>query len=138
MEPWPRLALVLLLGPLADGSKAAPSKEFTVKDIVYLHPSKARYCYTQHTMAASGNSVSVTKRCVALEDCLSTGCVDSEVEGHKVCTACCQGNICNLPLPRNASDATFATTSPISRAGRRGHRLALIASCLCAWLGLSS
>ncbi|XP_039769099.1 ly6/PLAUR domain-containing protein 6 isoform X2 [Ornithorhynchus anatinus] len=171
MEPWPSLALVLLLGPLADGSKAAQSKEFTVKDIVYLHPSttpypggfkcftcekaadnydcnrwapdvycprEARYCYTQHTMAASGNSVSVTKRCVALEDCLSTGCVDLEVEGHKVCTACCQGNICNLPLPRNASDATFATTSPIGRTGRQGHGLALIASCLCAWLGLSS
>ncbi|XP_038607475.1 ly6/PLAUR domain-containing protein 6 isoform X2 [Tachyglossus aculeatus] len=51
MEPWPRLALVLLLGPLADGSKAAPSKEFTVKDIVYLHPSTTPYpggfkCFT--------------------------------------------------------------------------------------------
>ncbi|NWZ42327.1 LYPD6 protein, partial [Brachypodius atriceps] len=31
-----------------------------------------------------------------------------------VCTSCCEGSICNLPLPRNASDAVFATLSPLS------------------------
>ena len=46
--------------------------------------TETRYCYTQHTMEVSGNSISVTKRCVPLEDCLSTGCRDSEHEGHKV------------------------------------------------------
>lgn len=43
-----------------------------------------RYCYTQHTMEVTGNSISVTKRCVPLEECLSTGCRDSEHEGYKV------------------------------------------------------
>jgi hypothetical protein len=29
----------------------------------------------------------------------------------QVCTSCCEGNICNLPLPRNETDATFAYKS---------------------------
>ncbi|XP_012674845.1 ly6/PLAUR domain-containing protein 6 [Clupea harengus] len=81
-------------------------------------PKDARYCYTQHEINLDGNTVSVTKRCVALNDCLSTGCADTDHEGHRVCTACCEGNICNLPLPRNESDAIFATTSPLSSAPR--------------------
>lgn len=35
-------------------------------------------------MEVTGNSISVTKRCVPLEECLSTGCRDSENEGYKV------------------------------------------------------
>ncbi|NXB86471.1 LYPD6 protein, partial [Vidua chalybeata] len=75
-----------------------------------------RYCFSQHMMRASGESVSVTKRCVALEECLSTGCTYLRHEEYKVCTSCCEGSICNLPLPRNASDAVFATLSPLSAA----------------------
>ncbi|XP_023478633.1 ly6/PLAUR domain-containing protein 6 isoform X4 [Equus caballus] len=117
MESGPALAWLLLLSLLADCLKATQSRDFTVKDIIYLHPSttpypggfkcftcekaadnyecnrwapdiycprETRYCYTQHTMEVTGNSISVTKRCVPLEDCLSTGCRDSEREGHKV------------------------------------------------------
>ncbi|XDA72682.1 hypothetical protein R6Z07F_002964 [Ovis aries] len=148
----------------------AQSRDFTVKDIIYLHPSttpypggfkcftcekaadnyecnrwapdiycprETRYCYTQHTMEVTGNSISVTKRCVPLEDCLSTGCRDSEHEGHKVCTSCCEGNICNLPLPRNETDATFATTSPINQTNGHPHCMSVIVSCLWVWLGLT-
>lgn len=39
MEPGPALAWLLLLSLLADCLKAAQSRDFTVKDIVYLHPS---------------------------------------------------------------------------------------------------
>ncbi|ELW48984.1 Ly6/PLAUR domain-containing protein 6 [Tupaia chinensis] len=118
MDPGPALAWLLLLSLLADCLKATQSRDFTVKDIIYLHPSttpypggfkcftcekaadnyecnrwapdiycprETRYCYTQHTMELTGNSISVTKRCVPLEECLSTGCRDSEHEGHKVC-----------------------------------------------------
>ncbi|XP_029937094.1 ly6/PLAUR domain-containing protein 6 isoform X2 [Myripristis murdjan] len=77
-------------------------------------PREARYCYTRHKMDIEGDSVSVTKRCVALEDCLSAGCTPMDYEGNKVCTTCCEGNICNLPLPWNETDAIFATTSPLS------------------------
>ncbi|XP_064800655.1 ly6/PLAUR domain-containing protein 6 [Oncorhynchus masou masou] len=77
-------------------------------------PQETRYCYTLHMMDVEGDSVSVTKRCVALEDCLSTGCSEEGHEGNKVCTACCEGNICNLPLPWNETEAVFATTSPLS------------------------
>ncbi|KAB0356607.1 hypothetical protein FD754_000763 [Muntiacus muntjak] len=137
MEAGPALAWLLLLSLLADCLKAAQSRDFTVKDIIYLHPSKTRYCYTQHTMEVTGNSISVTKRCVPLEDCLSTGCRDSEHEGHKVCTSCCEGNICNLPLPRNETDATFATTSPINQTNGHPHCMSVIVSCLWVWLGLT-
>ncbi|XP_070097010.1 ly6/PLAUR domain-containing protein 6 isoform X3 [Equus caballus] len=137
MESGPALAWLLLLSLLADCLKATQSRDFTVKDIIYLHPSKTRYCYTQHTMEVTGNSISVTKRCVPLEDCLSTGCRDSEREGHKVCTSCCEGNICNLPLPRNETDATFATTSPINQTNGHPHCMSVIVSCLWVWLGLT-
>ncbi|KAK7824419.1 hypothetical protein U0070_025215 [Myodes glareolus] len=96
-----------------------------------------RYCYTQHTMEVTGNSISVTKRCVPLEECLSTGCRDSEHEGYKICTSCCEGNICNLPLPRNETDATFATTSPINQTNGHPHCMSVIVSCLWVWLGLT-
>ncbi|XP_017529038.3 ly6/PLAUR domain-containing protein 6 isoform X1 [Manis javanica] len=227
MDPGPALAWLLLLSLLADCLKAAQSRDFTVKDIIYLHPSRlcfvilgnknpdfsllgliartfsfhgasksvsegdlgrmssarpeahhscsleyatpypggfkcftcekaadnyecnrwapdiycpreTRYCYTQHTMEVTGNSISVTKRCVALEECLSTGCRDSEHEGHKVCTSCCEGNICNLPLPRNETDATFATTSPINQTNGRPHCVPLIVTCLWVLLAITS
>ncbi|KAG7235970.1 hypothetical protein INR49_030019 [Caranx melampygus] len=88
-------------------------------------PHEAEYCYTRHTVDVEGDSVSVTKRCVALEDCLSIGCTDIDHEGRKVCTACCEGNICNLPVPWNRTDAIFSITSSLSStAGRpRGHML---------------
>ncbi|XP_062383731.1 ly6/PLAUR domain-containing protein 6-like [Sardina pilchardus] len=148
MHPWPKVAWVLLPVLLSDWLKTALSRDFTVKDIVYLHPSTTpypggfkcftcenavdnfdcnrwapdmycprdtRYCYTSHEMDAVGASVSVTKRCVALDECAHTGCTDVLQEGHRVCTACCEGNICNMPVPRNESSAIFATTSPLNR-----------------------
>lgn len=45
----------------------------------------ARYCYTRHMMDNHGDSVSVTKRCVALEDCLFTGCAHVTDNGYQVC-----------------------------------------------------
>lgn len=45
----------------------------------------ARYCYTRHMMDNRGDSVSVTKRCVILEDCLFTGCAGVTDNGYQVC-----------------------------------------------------
>nr|XP_019955211.1 PREDICTED: ly6/PLAUR domain-containing protein 6 [Paralichthys olivaceus] len=80
-------------------------------------PHEATYCYTRHTIDGEGNSVSVTKRCVVLEDCLSTGCTEMDHEGKQVCTACCEGNICNLPVPWNGTDSIFSPTSLSSTVG---------------------
>ncbi|KAM4608541.1 ly6/PLAUR domain-containing protein 6 [Polymixia lowei] len=88
-------------------------------------PREARYCFTRHKMDVDGDSVSVTKRCAALEDCLSTGCSDMDHEGNKVCSSCCEGNICNLPLPWNETEAVFATTSPLSGTARLSNSDAL-------------
>ncbi|KPP69129.1 hypothetical protein Z043_112138 [Scleropages formosus] len=151
MEPWPQVAWVLLLTLITDWSKSAQSRDFTVKDIVFLHPSttpfpggfkcfscenaadnyncnrwapdvycprESRYCHTWHQMDERGATVSVTKRCAALQDCLSTGCSPLPHRGHQVCTSCCEGNICNMPVPTNETDAVFITVSPLSGAKR--------------------
>ncbi|KAF3706256.1 Ly6/PLAUR domain-containing protein 6 Precursor [Channa argus] len=152
MEAWPTVARVLLLTTIADWLKAAQSRDFTMKDIILLHPSTtphpgafkcftcqdaadnyecnrwapdvycpkgAKYCYTQHTMAKNGDSVSVTKRCVTMEDCLFAGCVMSN--SYQVCSSCCEGNICNLLVPRNDSSAVFSSASPLASSSRRLH-----------------
>ncbi|XP_053327546.1 ly6/PLAUR domain-containing protein 6 [Spea bombifrons] len=80
-------------------------------------PRETKYCYTQHTMDSSGESVSVTKRCASLEHCLAAGCQESSRRGQKICTSCCEGNICNLPLPRNETDAVFLH-SPLNSSRR--------------------
>ncbi|XP_069786606.1 ly6/PLAUR domain-containing protein 6 isoform X2 [Narcine bancroftii] len=51
MEAWPGLAWVLLMSLIADCLKQAQTREFTVKDIIYLHPSTTPYpggfkCFT--------------------------------------------------------------------------------------------
>ncbi|KAM4626204.1 ly6/PLAUR domain-containing protein 6 [Discoglossus pictus] len=93
-------------------------------------PRETRYCYSQHTMDSAGESVSVTKRCAALEDCLSTGCRESSHNGQKICTSCCEGNICNLALPRNETDSIFATTSPLNHSERHSLHIVIFVSCL--------
>uniref|UniRef100_A0A8C7YRM5 LY6/PLAUR domain containing 6 n=1 Tax=Oryzias sinensis TaxID=183150 RepID=A0A8C7YRM5_9TELE len=74
-------------------------------------PKGTMYCYTRHMMDDNGGSVSVTKRCATLENCQLTGCVN-------MCTSCCEGNICNIMVPRNDSSAVFSSTSPLVSSGR--------------------
>ncbi|KAM6421200.1 ly6/PLAUR domain-containing protein 6 [Rhynochetos jubatus] len=169
MASQPTPAWVLLLSLLASCLPAVQPRDFTVKDIVYLHPSTTpyphgfkcftcekaadnyecnrwapdvycprgtRYCFSQHMMKITGESVSVTKRCVPLEDCLSTGCTYVKHEGYKICTSCCEGSICNLPLPRNTTDAIFTTLSPLNKTQRLSCPVLLTTACL--WLGLMS
>lgn len=46
MEPWPIGAWVLLLALIADWLTTTESRDFTVKDIIYLHPSsKNTLCF---------------------------------------------------------------------------------------------
>ncbi|XP_064010903.1 ly6/PLAUR domain-containing protein 6 isoform X2 [Pogoniulus pusillus] len=169
MASQPTLAWALLLSLLGSCLPAVQPRDFTVKDIVYLHPSTTpyphgfkcftcekaadnyecnrwapdvycprdtRYCFSQHMMKATGESVSVTKRCVPLEDCLSTGCTYVKHEEYKICTSCCEGSICNLPLPRNTTDAVFTTLSPLNKTQRLSHPILLTTACL--WLALMS
>src|SRR4029434_6621275 len=39
MHPWPKVAWVLLLTLFSDWLRTALSRDFTIKDIIYLHPS---------------------------------------------------------------------------------------------------
>ncbi|XP_040213952.1 ly6/PLAUR domain-containing protein 6 [Rana temporaria] len=102
-------------------------------------PRDTRYCHSYHVMDALGESLSVTKRCVSLEHCLNTGCRDSEKHGHKVCTSCCEGNICNMALPRNETDAIFSTTSPLNGSQRHSTQGLGLLLCLLysSWLFLT-
>eukprot|EP00066_Takifugu_rubripes_P003734 XP_003966539.1 PREDICTED: ly6/PLAUR domain-containing protein 6-like [Takifugu rubripes] len=154
MEAWPVVAWVLLMTSIADVLKSVQSRDFTMMDIIKLHPSttphpggfkcftcedaadnyecnrwapdvycpkEARYCYTSHTMDNYGESTSVTKRCATLQNCLSTGCASVSDSGHQVCSSCCEGNICNILVPKNESSAVFSSTSPLVSGGRRSH-----------------
>ncbi|KAG8430935.1 hypothetical protein GDO86_019719 [Hymenochirus boettgeri] len=97
-------------------------------------PRETKYCYSQHIMDASGESLSVTKRCSPLAHCLNTGCRDS-TNNQRVCTSCCEGNICNLALPRNETNAIFSTTSPLNSSQRLHlHSVALLACLYLSWL----
>ncbi|XP_026158022.1 ly6/PLAUR domain-containing protein 6 isoform X2 [Mastacembelus armatus] len=128
MEAWPTVAWLLLLTILADWLKTVQSRDFSIKDIILLHPSNTRYCYTLHMMDDHGDSVSVTKRCATLEDCLFTGCAHVTDHGSQVCSSCCEGNICNMLVPRNESSAVFSSTSPLVSSSGRPHPAAL--SCI--------
>ncbi|XP_049426218.1 ly6/PLAUR domain-containing protein 6 isoform X1 [Epinephelus fuscoguttatus] len=157
MEAWPTVAWVLLMTSIGDWLKTVQSRDFTMTDIILLHPSTtphpgsfkcftcedaadnyecnrwapdvycpkgvpclpdARYCHTLHMMDNHGDSVSVTKRCATLEDCQFTGCADVTDNGYKMCSSCCEGNICNMLVPRNASSAIFSSTSPLVSSSR--------------------
>ncbi|XP_034463687.1 ly6/PLAUR domain-containing protein 6-like [Hippoglossus hippoglossus] len=82
-------------------------------------PKETKYCSTLHMMDHNGHSVSVTKRCATLADCLYTGCTDVIVNGYQVCSSCCEGNICNVLVPRNESNAVFSTSVVSSSGGLR-------------------
>uniref|UniRef100_A0A8D3DFJ9 LY6/PLAUR domain containing 6 n=1 Tax=Scophthalmus maximus TaxID=52904 RepID=A0A8D3DFJ9_SCOMX len=158
MEGWPTVAWVLLVTNIADWLKTVQTRDFTMKDIVLLHPSTTphpgsfkcftcrdaadnyecnrwapdvycprdtRYCYTLHMMDDRGDSVSVSKRCATLDDCLFAGCAHVTFDGHQVCSSCCEGNICNVLVPRNESGAVFSSTSPLASSSRRHDPAAL-------------
>ncbi|MEQ2280228.1 Ly6/PLAUR domain-containing protein 6 [Ameca splendens] len=175
MKAWPAMAWILLLMSVSELMKTAQSRDFTMKDIIHLHPSTTphpggfkcftcqdaadnyecnrwapdvycpkdtRYCYTLHMMNNHGDSVSVTKRCATLENCRFAGCVNITHNDFQVCTSCCEGNICNVQVPRNDSSAVFSSTAPLVSSGRRLHPAAqryfiliIVSSC---WMRLRS
>ncbi|XP_041638247.1 ly6/PLAUR domain-containing protein 6-like [Cheilinus undulatus] len=152
MEGWPAVAWILLMTSIADWLKTVQSRDFTMMDIIRLHPSTtphpggfkcftcedaednyecnrwapdvycpkdAKYCYTLHMMDRNQESVSVTKRCATFKDCQFTGCAHVTENGNRVCSSCCEGNICNLFVPRNESSAIFSFTSPLLSSSER-------------------
>ncbi|XP_027015626.1 ly6/PLAUR domain-containing protein 6-like isoform X2 [Tachysurus fulvidraco] len=114
MEVFLKLTGLLLGTLLSDWLTDVLSRDFTLADIEQLHVSDTGFCYTRHRMNSDGESVSVTKRCVYQDECVSTGCVQHQT--HMVCISCCEGNICNLPVPWNKTEAIFSAISPLNRA----------------------
>ncbi|KAF1519523.1 Ly6/PLAUR domain-containing protein 6, partial [Eudyptes sclateri] len=150
---------VLLLSLLAGCLPAVQPRDFTMKDIVYLHPSTTPYphgfkCFTCEKAADNyecnrwapdvycprGNQPldefnkkgvggegggEIRLACLLLCNChiisptsLFNGSgIFQEAEltpgFFQICTSCCEGSICNLPLPRNTTDAVFTTLSPL-------------------------
>ncbi|XP_037552643.1 ly6/PLAUR domain-containing protein 6-like [Nematolebias whitei] len=157
MEVRPTVAWILMLAIIGDWSTTVQTRDFTMEDIVHLHPSTTphpgafkcftcrdaadnyecnrwapdvfcpedtRFCHTLHMMDDRGDSVSVTKRCATPESCRFAGCVNVTHNGFQVCTSCCEGNICNVLVPRNDSGAVFSS-SRLASSGRRLHPAAL-------------
>ncbi|XP_072787855.1 ly6/PLAUR domain-containing protein 6B isoform X2 [Taeniopygia guttata] len=71
-------------------------------------PESARYCLAAHLFTARGESTSVTKRCATGEECHRVGCHRRGDSGHTECVSCCEGMICNVEIPTNATNAVFA------------------------------
>uniref|UniRef100_A0A8C3MTJ2 Uncharacterized protein n=1 Tax=Geospiza parvula TaxID=87175 RepID=A0A8C3MTJ2_GEOPR len=71
-------------------------------------PESTRYCLTAHLFTALGESTSVTKRCATGEECHLVGCHRRGDSGHTECVSCCEGMICNVEIPTNATNAVFA------------------------------
>ncbi|NXM21716.1 LYPD6 protein, partial [Ploceus nigricollis] len=72
-------------------------------------PRGTRYCFSQHMIYNK-----YIKKCFPWNSSFPVGPGIPHSLFSQVCTSCCEGSICNLPLPRNASDAVFATLSPLS------------------------
>ncbi|NXR23914.1 LPD6B protein, partial [Cinclus mexicanus] len=71
-------------------------------------PASARYCLTAHLFTALGESTSVTKKCATGDECHLVGCHRHGDSGHTECVSCCEGMICNVEIPTNATNAVFA------------------------------
>ncbi|TRZ06125.1 hypothetical protein HGM15179_020982, partial [Zosterops borbonicus] len=76
-----------------------------------------RYCLTAHLFTAHGESTSVTKKCATGEECHLVGCHHHGDSGHTECVSCCEGMICNVEIPTNASNAVFAVLQARRAAG---------------------
>uniref|UniRef100_A0A8C5U4A6 LY6/PLAUR domain containing 6B n=1 Tax=Malurus cyaneus samueli TaxID=2593467 RepID=A0A8C5U4A6_9PASS len=68
----------------------------------------AQYCLTIHLFTAQGQSTSVTKKCATGEECHLVGCQRRGDSGHTECVSCCEGMICNVEIPTNATNAVLA------------------------------
>ncbi|XP_071418317.1 ly6/PLAUR domain-containing protein 6B [Pithys albifrons albifrons] len=84
-------------------------------------PPGTQYCLTVHLFTAQGKSTSVTKRCATGHECHLVGCHRRGHGGHTECVSCCEGMICNVDIPTNATNAVLAVL-PARRtsAGTRG------------------
>ncbi|XP_032920873.1 ly6/PLAUR domain-containing protein 6B [Catharus ustulatus] len=80
-------------------------------------PESTQYCLTAHLFTALGQSTSVTKRCATGEECHRAGCHRRGDSGHTECVSCCEGMICNVELPTNATNAVFAVLQARRTAG---------------------
>ncbi|XP_005519642.1 PREDICTED: ly6/PLAUR domain-containing protein 6B [Pseudopodoces humilis] len=80
-------------------------------------PESTRYCLTVHLFTAHGESTSVTKKCATGEECHLVGCHRRGDGGHTECVSCCEGMICNVEIPTNATNAVFAVLQARRTAG---------------------
>ncbi|XP_078572484.1 ly6/PLAUR domain-containing protein 6-like [Branchiostoma floridae x Branchiostoma japonicum] len=95
-------------------------------------PQGTKYCYTFHRMSGNESSL-VVKKCATEGQCTvkSVGCRDfGGTNTIRECISCCEGNVCNPEVPRNASDAIFATITPLNSAKRIQPFLWTVLACL--------
>ena len=64
-------------------------------------------------VAVGHDTQNKTKLAIPVLFIVSDSCVGVSIV-VQVCTACCEGNICNIPLPWNETEAIFSYTSPLS------------------------
>ncbi|NWW41822.1 LPD6B protein, partial [Panurus biarmicus] len=62
-------------------------------------------------------SSSETSSCATGEECHLVGCHQHGDSGHTECVSCCEGMICNVEIPTNATNAVFAVLQARRTAG---------------------
>ncbi|NXY48243.1 LYPD6 protein, partial [Ceuthmochares aereus] len=86
---------------------------------VYCPRGNQLHASTSYLLKLEGfDNVLPKARLVGAETALSLWCFGAGARTlllsfFQICTSCCEGSICNLPLPRNTTDAVFTTLSPL-------------------------
>ncbi|CBY36315.1 unnamed protein product [Oikopleura dioica] len=65
-------------------------------------PAETEFCFTEHVFKEETDSIRVRKSCMTRNKCheQELGCQTDPISGQTTCKECCQGEICNLPVPK--------------------------------------
>ncbi|KAF3857111.1 hypothetical protein F7725_008970 [Dissostichus mawsoni] len=119
MEAWPTVAWVLLMTNIADWLKTVQCRDFTMTDIIQLHPSTTPHpgsfkCFTCEDAPDNYECNRWAPDVYCPKDaryCHTLHMMDNHGDSVSVTKRC--GNICNVFVPRNASSAIFSSSSPL-------------------------
>ncbi|CAG5102089.1 Oidioi.mRNA.OKI2018_I69.chr1.g137.t2.cds [Oikopleura dioica] len=79
------------------------SRDFTEADIVHIYKRETEFCFTEHVFSGETDSIRVRKSCMTRNKCHQEqlGCHTDPITGLTTCKECCEGEICNLAVPKS-------------------------------------
>ncbi|CAG5102087.1 Oidioi.mRNA.OKI2018_I69.chr1.g137.t1.cds [Oikopleura dioica] len=66
-------------------------------------PAETEFCFTEHVFSGETDSIRVRKSCMTRNKCHQEqlGCHTDPITGLTTCKECCEGEICNLAVPKS-------------------------------------